>query len=585
MNVLATLNFIKMNFFKRILFVVILFLGSYNVIKASNSINKFEIEYANGKLVDSIDQPLAHIKTILEKDHTEEALNKLYDYIKEVENNKDTLLIVESHKLLADILRDNGDYLNSNVNFNKIVPLIKNDYKNLQYVYFKKGGNFQLLRLIDSAKANYEKAILASNYITKNEDLKAKIHANLSGIYYLKENYTEAIKHSEIAANFQKVIGNRDIEAGILNNLGGIYYMQGKYKNALEIFQKALSIVEYGQEELQKQTRNTAYINIAYAYSGLNNFEKAFEYQDKYFSLNDSLQQEFKYKELAEIESKYNVATKEKEAEIEKAKRLKAEYVSYSFGFASFVLLLGIFILYKLFKLSKKNYALQLSQKQLIHNANVEKIKNDSQFKILAATLDGRLEERKKIASILHDNVSTLLSAANLHLYACKNQLKEIPDEIEKSQKIIEEASEKIRDLSHALIPAVLLKFGLKVAILDLCEKSSNSALKLTSESKNMDRFNQNFEIKIFNIINELLNNILKHSNAKNGTIKLEQTNGQLQLIVFDDGQGFDIEKNQEKKGIGLGQVEARIKVLNGIIKINSAATGVRIFISVPVQY
>lgn len=576
---------LNMRLFKCILTLAILFFVFNNAVKASNFIHKVDEKYTQNKLLNSDDKRLVHIKNLLEKGRTEEALNNLYDFIKEVEKNKDTLLIVESHKLLADILRDNGDYLNSNLNFSKIIPFIKNDYKSLQFVYFKKGGNFQLEGQVDSAKVNYEKAILASEYVTKNEDLKAKIHANLSGIFYLKENYTKAIEHSKIAASYQKVLGNREIEAGILNNLGGIYYMQGKYKESLEMFQKALSIVGYGQENLQKQTRNSAYINIAYAYSGLHNFEKAFEYQDKFFSLNDSLLQELKYREIAEIESKYNVAAKEKEAEIEKGKRLKTEYLSYGLGFATFVLLLGIYVLYKIYKLSKKNYALQLNQKQLIHNSNIEKIKNDSQFKILAATLDGRLEERKKITTVLHDNVSALLSAANLHLYASKKQLKEIPVEIEKAQKIILEASEKIRDLSHALIPSVLLKFGLSVAIQDVCEKSSNSTLKLNSESINIERFNQNFEIKIFNIINELLNNILKHSGAKNGTIKLEQKNGQLQVIVFDDGKGFDIENDQGRSGIGLSQVEARIKVLEGLIKIKSEATGTRIFISVPVQY
>jgi signal transduction histidine kinase len=125
----------------------------------------------------------------------------------------------------------------------------------------------------------------------------------------------------------------------------------------------------------------------------------------------------------------------------------------------------------------------------------------------------------------------------------------------------------------------------LSVAIQDVCEKSSNSSIKLNCESKNMERFDQNFEIKMFNIISELINNILKHSNAKIGTIKLEQINGKLQVIVFDDGKGFDVDKVQGKSGIGLSQVEARIKAFEGIIKLKSNATGTRIYISVPVQY
>ena len=186
----------------------------------------------------------------------------------------------------------------------------------------------------------------------------------------------------------------------------------------------------------------------------------------------------------------------------------------------------------------------------------------------------------------MHDNVSAMLSAANLHLYAGSKQIKgKFPVEIEKTQAIISEASEQIRDLSHNLISSVLLKFGLSVAIQDLCEKSSNSVINLTSTSKNIVRFNQNFEIKIFNIITEMVNNMIKHSKATYGTVKMEQLNGKLQLIIFDDGIGFDITEINEKSGIGLNQVKARISALNGIIDIKSSNSGTRIYISVPIEY
>jgi len=306
----------------------------------------------------------------------------------------------------------------------------------------------------------------------------------------------------------------------------------------------------------------------------------------KYTVVDDSLKQELKYKEIAEIASKYKVAKMEKEAEIEKNKRLKAEYWTTGLSIASIILLLGIYIIYKLYRLSKKNYQLKMEQEQLIFQGNIEKVKSDAQSKILAATLDGRLEERKQIAAVLHDNVSALLSAANLHLYASKKQLKDnIPLEINKSQEIISQASEQIRNLSHKLMSSVLLKFGLTAAVQDLCDKASNSSLKISSNTKNITRFNQNFEIKMFNIITEIVNNMLKHSNAQNGVVKLEQLNGNLQVVIFDDGEGFNIDEIRGKDGVGLSQVEARIHVLEGLINIKSSNSGTRVFISVPIVY
>lgn len=569
----------------------LIFLGAFLIFIPNNfalagNLSEIDIERFEVRLYNSDNEELQLIHDLLENGKTAVALEKLYFFIEEAERVDNNELVIEGKLLLADVYREHGDYQKSNEIFYEIIPSISSDFKKLQYVFFKKGGNFQLENQIDSAKVNYEKAISFNNSVEKNEDLKAKIYANLSGIYYLNADYENAIDNFKIAAQYQKILGNKEIEAGILNNIGGVYYMQEKYNDALNSFQNAFDLVGYGQSDLEKQTRNSSFINIAYAYSALENYEKAFEYQDKFFSLNDSLNQELKYKEIAEIESKYNVATKEKEAEIEKTKRLKAEYLSIGLGLAILLLLLGTYSLYKVYKLNKKNYKLQINQKQLIHKSKIEKLKSDSQSKILVATLDGGLEERKKIATVLHDNVSALLSAANLHLYASKKQLKEnVPIEIDKTQKIIVEASEKIRDLSHKLISSVLLKFGLSMAVQDLCEKSSNSTIQLKSDSKNIGRFDQNFEIKMFNIINELVNNMLKHSSANNGVIKLEQLNGQLQVVVFDNGKGFDINEIEERSGIGLRQVDARINALNGLINITPTDFGTRIFISVPIVY
>jgi len=574
-----------MNFFKQLccLFLLV-FSTSINILAIDSK--TFISENSENKILIFEEDELKIIKELLEKGNTKEALEKLYVFIGEAEKNNSTVFIIEAKILLADVLRDNGDYQKSNEIFNEVIPLIVSDFEKLQYAYFKKGGNFQLDNSIDSAKINYEKAIFFAEKVNGNENLRAKMHANLSGIFYLNENYDKAIEHSKIAANYQKALGNKEIEAGILNNLGSVYYMQGNYNDALSVFQEAFDLVGYGQSDLQKQTRSTSFINMAYAYSGLENYEMAFEFQDKFFSLNDSLQQELKYKEITEIQSKYDVATKEKEAAIEKTKRKEAELLTYGLGLAIIILLTGIYVFYKLFNLNKKNHALEILKEQLINKSKFEKIRSEAHAKLLVATMDGRIEERKKISNILHGNVSALLSAANLHLYSSSMQYNgNVPDEIEKTQSIISEASVQVRELSHHLISAILLKQGLSVAIEDVCEKSSNTTIQFNCESKNIERFNNNFEIKIYNIIQELVNNMLKHSNAKNGTVKLEHSNGVLQVLVFDNGIGFNVDNQKVDAGIGLSQIKARVEVLKGLINITSSKKGTSISISVPIVY
>ena len=142
------------------------------------------------------------------------------------------------------------------------------------------------------------------------------------------------------------------------------------------------------------------------------------------------------------------------------------------------------------YKLKQKNLSLELSQTQLLQNQNIEKIKSESQIRILNATIDGKETERKEIAETLHDSVSALLSSANLHLMATNQYFNgNTPLEISKTQEIIKEASQKIRDLSHTLVSSVLLKFGLNFAVKDLAAKYSNSNLNIETETHNIRRY------------------------------------------------------------------------------------------------
>ena len=574
-----------MHFFKQFAWMFFFMLNS-SILFSTTVYSNLANEVLDDFTLNIQDDELQSVRELLESGNVEEALEKLHLFIETEVKKNDSVLIIRAKILLAEILRDNGDYQKSNIIFDEIIPLIKYDFQKSQYIFFKRGGNFQLDNNIDSAKVNYEKALFFAEKVQGNDDLKAKIQANLSGIYYLKQDYDKAIEHSKIATNYQKTLGNIEIEAGILNNLGGIYYMKGEFNEALNVFQEALNLVNYGQSDLQKQTRSTSFINMAYVYGELGNYKKAFEFQDRYFSLNDSIQQDLKYKEITEIESKYDLAKKEKEAVIEKAKRQKAELLSYGLGVAIFILLIGIYVLYKLVKLNKQNHMLEITQEQLINKSKFEKVKSESQSKILVATMDGRIEERKKIADILHGNVSALLSAANLHLYAGGMQFNgNVPIEIEKTQNIIAEASIQVRELSHNLVSAILLKQGLSLAIEDICKKSSNETIKINCESKSMDRFNNNFEIKLFNIIQELINNMLKHSNAEKGTVKLEQLNGRLQVLVVDNGIGFDVDYENADAGIGLSQIKARVGALEGLLSIDSSEKGTRTYISTPIVY
>lgn len=432
----------------------------------------------------------------------------------------------------------------------------------------------------DSAKYYYSKLIELPEVDNRVMEFISYAYMNLGKIYAFEKDFEKAEKYTLEAIRINNLLKD-DISISIsYNNLANLYLERGKYKKGKEIYDKALTYLDNKKSLEAMNSKEMLLDNIAWTLYNLKDY-KAYEFVTKSHDIRDSLNVDKLRKDLAKINAVHNVDIVKKE---EENKRLKAEKKTWAVGIAGVIVSLLFLYIANLAKLRQRNLSLEYSQNELQQQKKLEQLKSQSQVKIINATIDGKETERKQIAEILHDNVSALLSSANMHLEAsCKQFDGSIPLELQKTQQIIAEASEKIRDLSHNLMSSVLLKFGLEYAIKDVAKKFSNSDIKINTAIHNVYRYSQEFEIKTFNIIQELVNNILKHSNAKNAYIMMEEEYNNLAIIVKDDGEGFD-NKTEEDKGIGLNQIEARIHMMNGTFLIESVkGEGTKASIRMPV--
>lgn len=227
------------------------------------------------------------------------------------------------------------------------------------------------------------------------------------------------------------------------------------------------------------------------------------------------------------------------------------------------------------------------------NNKLKQKIKRkDTKQKILLDVINAGIDtqeiERKKIASFLHDNINSLLSSVGLHLntFTTQNDIKS--EEIQKAKIILQEAHDLLRDMSHDLVPTLLVRFGLIYALEDLCERNSNSIISFEFSSKISaeKRYPEKFEMKIYFIVSELFNNIIKHSDAQKAKISLYEKGNQLTIIIHDDGKGFKTQKLNEAEGFGLNRIRARIKKYKGNLTIVSKANeGTSIKIKIPLPH
>ena len=471
----------------------------------------------------------------------------------------------------------------------KLIFLKKKGFLKMGNEYFKLHLSSNLERHKDSF-LKYNQLVISNDFISNSKllNLKAMAFSNLAGVYAQDSSYSLAENYANKAIKIHREENDELSEAAALSNLANIFVYQKKYNKAKKIYRKGLELIEYNTSNVAIQFKESLYENLGYAMYKLKDY-KAYEIQELSYDIKDSLRNVDIRRMIEEVNGEYNVDNVRQAEELKRMKIQNEKEASqkntWIVGVTGLCTALLLLYLANYYKLRQKNLSLMLSKKELLQNKELDKLKTESQVKILNATMDGKEEERKEIAEILHDNVSALLSSADLHLQASQSQFNgSTPIEIHKTQKIILEASQKIRDLSHTLVSSILLKFGLEYAIKDMAEKFTNSVLEVHTDIGNVRRYDQKSEIKIYNIIQELVNNIIKHSKASNAYVYLNEEEESLTIAIRDDGDGFDMDSAHIKDGVGLNQIKARVHMMEGLFVMNSSeGAGTKTEITVPV--
>ncbi|MFC5981137.1 sensor histidine kinase [Flavobacterium salmonis] len=202
----------------------------------------------------------------------------------------------------------------------------------------------------------------------------------------------------------------------------------------------------------------------------------------------------------------------------------------------------------------------------------------------LHAVLITQEEERKRIAQDLHDDISSKLNVVSLNSYLLTSanlteaETKEITTNI---INLTAKALDNSRKIAHNLLPPVFDKFGLHAGVEELCEEfESSKSLKVFYQNKiDFNENEKNKHLHVFRILQELMNNSLRHGKATEISIIFDKVNGINSCIYKDNGVGFDSKKSENQKGLGMKNIDSRISFLNGNIEISSEVNkGIDVF-------
>jgi signal transduction histidine kinase len=222
---------------------------------------------------------------------------------------------------------------------------------------------------------------------------------------------------------------------------------------------------------------------------------------------------------------------------------------------------------------------------RIIAQQRIQQLEEEKKLLAAKALVEGQEDERKRIARELHDGLGVLLSTTKMQFSTLKDKSPENKEIIERASKLLEQASGDVRKISHNMMPGLLTKFGLYEAVDDLFDKVSETEgiTVRTDIPEDAERLPENSEIMLYRIIQELVNNTLKHAEAKKIEIQMQLLPDHLDIIYSDDGRGFNVEEKVESKSIGLSSIQSRVNFLNGKLQVSSSpGKGVSYSIKVP---
>jgi len=512
-----------------------------------------------------------------------EAISSYKIALKQAVAQSDEILICEAIKKILYIHRisflvDNETYLDYLKMYRKYAY---DELENTYLQYFDLNFRFKNY-YVDNWDEEIENYLITkANNISTPIYLRGKIK-QLVGFYYemigdyshSEKLYGEAINH----------FGNLNIEYTDYDIKTTLVYQailevnKDNPREAIQLLHQAKS------DKMDKLfTLNRMYIDYwkSVAHSKMGDYKSAFESNSSYEYLRDSLN-EFKYSTLlTELETKYQTAEKEKQILIEQQRATTNRNWLIA---AIIALFLGSGIAILLQKNTTKQRKLA-EQGALLEQQKVETLLKEQELVSLDAMIAGQEKERTKVANELHDDLGSLMATVKLHFDNVKVDEKD--PAMKNAQALLEKAYQKIRGMAHAKNSGVMANQGLLPAVKKMAKTiNETNALEVTVEDFGLaDRMENSLELTLFRILQELVTNILKHAEATKASIQFTQHEDKLNIIVEDNGKGFDISAiKRSSSGMGLGTIEKRIEHLEGSFTVDSVLSkGTSILIDIPV--
>jgi two-component system NarL family sensor kinase len=461
----------------------------------------------------------------------------------------------------------------------KCYPLLDSARPYLRYLYWQERQNLadknkdaKMVSLtIDSLEKTLKTSSLSEYQQNQYGETLYEMKGNYQSLY--QKNYPAAIESFQSMLQYANQIDDKPEIYNAQYEIGNSYYLNGDNL-------KAISFLEAAYKGAMANNVSEVVSRAAKLLSDIykqQNKAKAFDYLSVAYQLNDSLKAEKNMEQLNFLEASYQNAKKEKE--IAELKIVNTEKQLAVVKRNRLLIIVGItavgllFVLSLLYRNSKQKQTIA-EKEQKIQEEQIKFLERQQQIVSLQSMINGQETERIRIAKDLHDGLGGVFSTVKMHYSTLQHEVPEIKNNslYRKTFDLINNASDELRKVAHNMMPEVLMKVGLVEALKDFCNNiSSGKLLKISLQTFGMEkRLSTSTEIMLFRIIQELINNIIKHAYAIESIIQFNREGNRLSITIEDNGRGFDTKEAEEKATMGINTVKSRVDYLNGKLTIDS---------------
>jgi signal transduction histidine kinase len=454
-------------------------------------------------------------------------------------------------------------------------------YQNIGAMYLKSNQ-------LDSADLWLQRGQIAFEQLDDSVGI-AGISINLGLLSMAEGKYDVADMQFSIATETYHRYGMAIPEAEALNNSGLSRLQRRRFADAEAQLLRAWSAARIGGSV---KLRIDLLANLAASAFGLGKHLEAMNYLHEKDILNDSIQRQLIQvsnlrAELDAAEFGKTILEKDAENIAEKETRRSIAFWAIIGGISLLVVVLVMIVL----NLRGRNRALKAEGANAAISAKVDALLKEQEWRSTESLLQGVEIERKRFGQEIHDNVQTIISAIRLNLGGLEAKMQESDEKnhrnFAKAIELLDKAVTEIQRISRNLESGILRKFGLPAALSDLGDTIRDSTgLEVEVYIFGFDvekRLDFSLERLVLLMVHELVGNALKHAQAKSIEIHVTLNHISLNIVIIDDGEGFDPESPDFKSGIGLRSIRERVTRLHGDFSIDSGqGNGTTIMIDIP---